>query len=63
MQWKQSKETEEMQQFETRYYNQTVIKANLTEEMEKLQDFLGELIRRHQGDKSAEDQQAFEELC
>ena len=45
--WKSSQENEEMQQFEVRLYNQTIIQASLTEEMEALQEFLIELIKRH----------------
>jgi hypothetical protein len=52
-----------MQQFEVRLYNQTIIQHSLQEEMEALLEFLEELIKRHQGDNSAQDAFSFGQLC
>jgi hypothetical protein len=61
--WKEQKEKEEMQQFEVRLYNQTIIQHSLQEEMDALLEFLEELIKRHQGDNKAQDKFIFQQLC
>lgn len=63
VEWKEQKENEEMQQFEVRLYNQTIIQHSLQEEMEALLEFLEELIKKHQGDSSAQDAFSFAQLC
>ena len=63
VEWKESKENEEMQHFEVRLYNQTIIQHSLQEEMEALLEFMIELIKRHQGDNTAQDAFVFQQLC
>jgi hypothetical protein len=43
-------------------YNQTIIQATLVDELEGLLIFMEELIKKHKGDKQAEDRYAFQQL-
>lgn len=51
-----------MESLQVRKYQQTIIQATLTDEMDQLIIFLEELIKRLKGDKTAEDQYAFQQL-
>ena len=59
MQWKKKRENDEMESLQVRKYQQTIIQATLTDEMDQLIIFLEELIKRLKGDKTAEDLYAF----
>ncbi len=48
-----------MENYQVRYYDQTIVQANLEEEMEALLNFMEELIKRKKGEKKFEDIQAF----
>lgn len=48
-----------MESFQVRYYDQTIVQANLEEEMESLLNFMEELIKRKKGEKNSEDLYAF----
>ena len=43
-------------------YNQTIIQATLVDELESLLIFMEELIKKHKGDKTAEDRYAFQQM-
>lgn len=51
-----------MESLQVRKYQQTIIQATLTDEMDQLIIFLEELIKRLKGDKTAEDLYAFQQL-
>ena len=58
--WKGELEKDEMESLQVRLYNQTIIQATMADELEQLTAFLEELIKRHKGDKNAEDVYAFQ---
>jgi len=57
--WKGGEENQEMENLQVRMYNQTIIQATLVDELEGLLIFMEELIKKHKGDKAAEDSYAF----
>jgi len=60
--WKGGEENKDMEHLQVKNYEQTIMQANLDDELESLLAFLCEFIRRQKGDKEAEDREAFENM-
>ena len=60
--WRGGQENEIMESFQVKMYNETIIQATLVDELEALLIYMEELIKRHKGDKKAEDRYAFNQM-